>query len=86
MYTVDKADKGIVIRDTIYELYERLNKSKFFLPHKAFIVNLKYVRSVETNPDGITMTNGKSVHLSQKKRKEFKEELHKYMRAKGIVL
>lgn len=86
MYTSDNKDEGAVIRDTIYELYERLNKSKFFMPHKAFIVNFKFVRSAETKQGEITMTNGKSVHLSQKKRKKFKEELHKYMRAKGIIV
>lgn len=77
-------DKGIVIRDTIYELYERLNKSNFFIPHRAYIINFKFVLSAELKEFKITMTNGEKIYISQKKRKEFKEELHKYMRAKGL--
>lgn len=77
-------DKGIVIRDTIYELYERLNKSNFFIPHRAYIINFKFVLSAELKEFKITMTNGEEIYISQKKRKEFKEELHKYMRAKGL--
>lgn len=77
-------DKGIVIRDTIYELYERLNKSKFYMPHRAYIINFKFVLSAELKEFKIIMTNGEKIYISQKKRKEFKEELHKYMRAKGL--
>lgn len=77
-------DKGIVIRDTIYELYERLNKSNFFIPHRAYIINFKFVLSADLKEFKITMTNGEDIYISQKKRKEFKEELHKYMRAKGL--
>lgn len=77
-------DKGIVIRDTIYELYERLNKSKFYIPHRAYIINFKFVLSADLKEFKITMTNGEDIYISQKKRKEFKEELHKYMRAKGL--
>lgn len=84
--TDDKADTGIVIRDTIYELYERLNKSKFFMPHRAYIINFKFVRSAEMKELKIIMTNEETIYISQKKRKEFKEELHKYMRAKGIIV
>lgn len=86
MYTSDNSDKGVIIRDTIYELYERLNKSNFFMPHKAFIINFKFVRSAETKQGEITMTNGKLVNLSQKRRKEFNENLHKYMRTKGAII
>lgn len=77
-------DKGIVIRDTIYELYERLNKPNFFIPHRAYIINFKFVLSADLKEFKITMTNGEDIYISQKKRKEFKEELHKYMRAKGL--
>lgn len=85
MYTTDdKKDTGIVIRDTIYELYEKLNRSKFFMPHRAYIINFKFVRSAEIKEFKIIMTNEKTIYISQKKRKEFKEELHKYMRAKGL--
>lgn len=87
MYTTDdKEDAGTVISDTIYELYERLNKSKFFLPHRAYIINFKFVLSAELKELKIIMTNGEEIYISQKKRKEFKEELHKYMRAKGIIV
>lgn len=85
MYITDNSeDEGIVIRDTIYELYERLNKSKFFIPHRAYIINFKYVISAEMKEFKITITNGEIIYIAQKKRKEFKEDLHKYMRSKGL--
>lgn len=87
MYTTDNnEDTGVVTSDTIYEIYERLNKSKFFIPHRAYIINFKFVLSAEMKELKIIMTNGEVIYISQKKRKEFKEELHKYMRAKGIIV
>ena len=78
--------EGVIIRDTIYELYERLNKSKFYMPHRAYIINFKFVLSAEPKELKIVMSNGEECYMSQKKRKEFKEELHKHMRAKGIIV
>lgn len=83
MYTADNSSTGIVIRDTMYELYERLNKTKFFMPHRAFIINFKFVISADMKEFKITMSNNKNIYISQRKRKEFKEKLHKYMRTKG---
>lgn len=83
MYTADNSSTGIVIRDTMYEIYERLNKTKFFMPHRAFIINFKFVISADMKEFKITMSNNKNIYISQRKRKEFKEKLHKYMRTKG---
>ena len=83
MYTADNSSTGIVIRDTMYEIYERLNKTKFFMPHRAFIINFKFVISADMKEFKITMSNNKNIYISQRKRKAFKEKLHKYMRTKG---
>lgn len=83
MYTDDNSSTGIVIRDTMYEIYERLNKTKFFMPHRAFIINFKFIVSADMKEFKITMSNNKNIYISQRKRKEFKEKLHKYMRTKG---
>ena len=83
MYTADNSSTGIVIRDTMYEIYERLNKTKFFMPHRAFIINFKFIVSADMKEFKIKMSNNKNIYISQRKRKEFKKKLHKYMRTKG---
>lgn len=74
-----KTDK-IKIKDMLYEIYGRLNHLKFVQPHKAYIVNLNYVKLIEKGSKYIHMTNGAELPLSQRKQKEFKEKLHKFMR------
>ena len=58
-------------------IYERLSPMGFSMPHKSFVVNLLHVKNVR-NLD-IFMDNGDQLPLSQKKQKEWKQELTKYL-------
>lgn len=61
----------------IGSIYERLCSMGFSMPHKSFVVNLLHVKNVR-NLD-IFMDNGDQVPLSQKKQKEWKQELTNYL-------
>lgn len=58
-------------------IYERTCAMGFSMPHKSFVVNLLHVKNVR-NLD-IFMDNGDRLPLSQKKQKEWKQELTNYL-------
>lgn len=70
----------ILIKGNLYEIYEKLDRLQFAYTHKGFIVNLMQVRSISKGLDKVCLKNGVEVPLSYKKRLEFKENLHKFMR------
>jgi two-component system LytT family response regulator len=54
---------------------EVLSELNFSRCHKSFLVNLKYVKSINSNDlSGITLVDGSSIPLSVRKRKVFREE------------
>lgn len=69
------------IKDTLSNIYERLDKEQFYLTSKNSIVNLKYVRRMEKD-NGIVMKDGSWVPLAQKKQKDFYMRLSKQLRKK----
>lgn len=77
------SEHEITIRGTLYEIYEKLNQEKFAQPHRAYIINLNYVKTVKKAENGfkdVYMKDGSMVPLSQRKQKEFSEKMHKYAR------
>ena len=63
-------DKNIIVKENIGDIYERLNKDMFFMPHRCCIVNLRFVKEV-TKDRLIIMDNGDFLPLSQRKKQEF---------------
>lgn len=61
----------------ISSIYDRISAMGFSMPHKSFVVNLLHVKNVR-NLD-IFMDNGDQIPLSQKKQKEWKQELTNYL-------
>ena len=53
------------------------------MPHKSFVVNLLHVKNVR-NLD-IFMDNGDRIPLSQKKQKEWKQELTNYLSERLVL-
>lgn len=76
MYTHNKA---VELRGGIAGIFETIDNRQFYMTHRNFIVNLKYVKTIVKNDYTICMTNGDIVPLSQRKRVDFKERLHEYM-------
>lgn len=80
---VDRKIKMVTVQDIYYmtgkisSIYERTCSLGFSMPHKSFVVNLFHVKNVK-NLD-IIMDNGEMLPLSQKKQKEWKQELANYL-------
>lgn len=72
--TVNRND--IIVKENIGDLYERLNKDMFYMPHRCCIINLKYVRNV-TKDRLIILDNDDFFPLSQRKKQEFMNLLSK---------
>lgn len=73
-------DEEIKIKSNLYEIFDKLDHSQFTYTHKGFIVNLMQVKSIAKGFDKVNLKNGGDIPLSYKKRLEFKESLHKFMR------
>lgn len=58
-------------------IYTRTCSMGFSMPHKSFVVNLLHVKNVRRLE--IIMDNGDYIPLSQKKQKEWKQELTAYL-------
>lgn len=68
---------------TLYDVYNKLDQTKFFRLHKGFIVNLKYVETTSGKNFGIKdirMKDGTKIPLSRDKVIELKERIHMYIR------
>lgn len=61
----------------ISSIYARTRFMGFSTPHKSFVVNLLHVKNVRNLE--ILMDNGDMIPLSQKKQKEWKQELTNYL-------
>lgn len=68
-------------KETLKYWLNHLPKNNFIQTHRAFIVNLKYVSSVETNH--IHLKNGTDVPVSFRRRKILNDSLHDYIRRKS---
>lgn len=69
--------KEIVINGTISDVFLTLDERQFFIPHASFIINLLHVKSL-SGLYTINMTKDKEIPLSQKRKEEFKDKLHKF--------
>lgn len=55
---------------------EKLKKENFYLCHRSFLINLKYIERIDSSD--ILMKNGKKVLLSRRKNTELKEKFYNY--------
>lgn len=67
---------------TIKKLSKNLEQYSFYSPHKAFLVNLKYVLNASGN--NVILTNNEVLPLSQKKATKFKSSLIDYINQNTI--
>lgn len=74
--TIFTKEQKYIVRGGIIKTIEMIDMKRFASPHKSFIINLEYVKSLTDCM--IHMTNNLSVPVAQKKMKEFKRELSMY--------
>ena len=53
-----------------------LSSGRFVQPHKSFIINIRYIRSVK--PSSVVMTNGVQVPISRRHVTEVQDAYRKY--------
>lgn len=73
-------DGEIPIKGNLNDIYEKLDHAQFTYTHKGYIVNLMQVKSIAKGLERVDLKNGDNIPLSYKKRLEFKEALHRFMR------
>lgn len=77
MYTLNGE---YVVKENLFDVYNKLDKFAFYESHRSCILNLKYVAHLDDYD--VIMTNGEFVPLAQRKKKEFMEKLHNYLQSK----
>lgn len=75
--TVYTEDKKFKVKGGLKEIYSLVDPNRFICPHKSFIINPDYVKSI-VNCD-IYMSNGLTVPIAQHKLKAFRERFGKYI-------
>lgn len=74
---IHSKEKVYVIREKITNIAEMMEKYNFLMPHKSFVVNLLYVKSIKGYD--IFMMDGSSIPLSQKKAPYFRDKLNIFL-------
>ena len=77
IYVVTEKQK-LIYRDTLSSLEKELKPYGFFRCHAAYLVNHRFIASIETD---LILQNGDVIPISRAKRKEFLTELSKYVGA-----
>ena len=67
-------DGAFIIHENLRDIYEKLDKTQFYMPKKNCIVNLRNVQNLR-NDYVIVMKNGVLLPLAQKKKDEFQKKL-----------
>lgn len=71
---VHTVDGRVLVRENLTEIYNMLNKDRFYQARRECILNLKYVQKIR-NKFVIIMKNGDMLPLAQKKKDEFVRKL-----------
>ena len=68
------ADGRVLVRENLTDIYNMLNKERFYQTRRDCVLNLKYVQKIQ-NEFVIIMKNGDMLPLAQKKKDEFVRKL-----------
>ena len=68
------ADGRVLVRENLTDIYNMLNKERFYQTRRDCVLNLKYVQKIQ-NEFVIIMKNGDMLPLAQKKKYEFVRKL-----------
>lgn len=68
------ADGRVLVRENLTDIYNKLNKDKFYQTRRDCVLNLKYVQKIQ-NEFVIIMKNGDMLPLAQKKKDDFVRKL-----------
>lgn len=74
---IHSKEKVYVIKEKITNIADIMGKYGFIMPHKSFVVNLLYVKSIKGYD--IFMMDGSIIPLSQKKATYFRDKLNRFL-------
>ncbi len=82
IYIHDKENRVIKITYSLSQLEKEFSEYNFFRIHSGYLVNLKYVYSIDNT--SLILTNKKSLPISRHRIKETKKVFHKILRG-GVI-
>ena len=65
---------------TLKTIEERINSDNFLRVHRSYLVNLHHIEKVQGSYEQLKMTEGHSIPVSRRKKKELKQALRKVMK------
>lgn len=69
---------SLIIRESLHNMEIMLGGTSFVRPHNSFLINMAYIAGVNKNE--ILLKNGVKISISRKKKDEFFDILHRYLR------
>lgn len=76
IFMLNYSDK---IKSSLEDIYSSLNHKYFIVPHRSFIVNLRYVKEIDGRNKKIVMQNGDLILIARKKYNKVIEDLSNYI-------
>ncbi len=76
--TIFTNDEKFTFRESLKNLTNLLESSRFIKVHQSHILNVEYLKSIDTEDSMAVMTNKALVPISRRKRKELEELWHSY--------
>lgn len=67
----------ILTRTTLYKIAEQIKHTNFISPHRSYIVNMNFIKSLNNNV--IIMNNNEKISISRLKKQEIYKKYNDYM-------
>lgn len=55
------------IKNSLTAIYEKLNHDYFIIPHRSFIINIRYIREIDGKSKNIVMKNNDLIFIARGK-------------------
>lgn len=66
---------------SIEEMKKELDMTQFYCPHKSYIVNMDFIRTIDKGV--VILKNDEKIKISRLKMKDFKEKFYDYLRSRA---
>ena len=83
-YMTPPFENGIMSKEKLGSLFQRLKRYGFACPHNSYLVNLQYVEKVRKGTE-LVLADGTSLSISRSKAKVFLQQLSEYMNGQDMI-
>ena len=80
-YYVQNMDNNIRVRETMKNCEEKYINMDFIKIHKKYLVNMRYIASIDNNLDEVKLKNGKRLPMSRNYKKSVDSQYIVYLRS-----